>query len=261
MVRGHNITCIFMYCTFDKSNGLLGYHLLSSSVDVVPIVESAPSAQLPTLLTNLTPTTNTTSRHHNHHHRHHVIRETGARGDIHTRQEGTTQQDNDNDDDDRIHIQTTSETNNNTMIISRSHDNLHTHNLESSSGVGIGSNTESQEDLLDDKNRRNRSDGKQTQMGENSNSGSKVADLINTYEETAKLSQSSSDSVKMTRVESEGRGEVEILGRRKMESGERGDVEIVGRGKIGRVMSMVTEHAFSQPQTLVLKEVRNTILL
>ena len=72
-------------------------------------------------------------------------------------------------------------------------------------------------------------------MGEKSNSGSKVADLICNYEETAKLSQSSSESVKVGRVEGEG--------------------ERVGRGKVGRVMSMVTEHALDQPQTLILHEV------
>ena len=75
-------------------------------------------------------------------------------------------------------------------------------------------------------------------MGEKTNSGSKVANLISSYEDTAKLSQSSSESVKITRV-----------------VGEMREGEGVERGKVGRVMSMVTDHAFSQPQTLILQEV------
>ena len=101
-----------------------------------------------------------------------------------------------------------------------------------------GSNTESQENLLDTHG-KNCHNQKNT-LEEKSNSGSKVADLISTYEETAKLSQSSSDSVKSSRVE-EGRG---------------GDVEIVGKGKVSRVMSMMMEQSCLQPQTLVLREVR-----
>ena len=116
-------------------------------------------------------------------------------------------------------------------------NNSHTGSSIANDVSGIGSNTESQEDLLDStrngKNRRNcRS---QKTMGEKTNSASKVADLICSYEETAKLSQSSSESVKITRVVGEGEG--------------------VERGKVGRVMSMVTDHAFSQPQTLILQEV------
>ena len=128
---------------------------------------------------------------------------------------------------------------------SLSNDPLNSSNNSSSMGhnvSGIGSNTESQEDLLDscnDKNRRNRQ-GQKT-MGEKTNSGSKVADLISSYEETARLSQSSSESVKITRVTGE--------------QGVEREEEEVGRGKVGRVMSMVTEHAFSQPQTLILQEV------
>lgn len=190
---------------------------LVCSVDVVPIVESAPSAQVPTLLTDIT--TSTSPSHHNHH-LHHV--NGNARGD--DRQEVTLGR-----DDDRIEVQTRS-------TKSHSHDHL-THSEWNYIDVSvIGSNTESQEDLLD-KNRRNQHNA--NVLAEKSNSGSKVADLISSYEESAKLSQSSSDSVKGSMMER----------REKTETG--------GKGRVGRVVSMVTERSF-QPQTLVLQEVSNT---
>ena len=217
---------------------------------MVPVVESAPSAKIPTLLIDLptpttasnitttTTTTTTTTPHDSTRHKPHVREDRvhgGSCAHVPQQQDTPPEQDDDNDED-RIHEQTAV-----TMVHSRSHDCLlHTHNLESSSGVGIGSNTESQEDLLDDRNCQNKHDRNNTQMGDKSNSGSKVADLISTYEESAKLSQSSSESVKLSRVE-QSRG--------------RGDGEILGRNKVGRVMSMMTEHAYLQPQTLVLQEV------
>lgn len=190
---------------------------LVCSVDVVPIVESAPSAQVPTLLTDIT--TSTSTPHHNHHH--HQVNGNG-RGD--DRQELTPGR-----DDDRIKVQTRS-------TQSHSHDQF-THSEWNYTDVSvIGSNTESQEDLLD-KNRRNHHNT--NVLADTSNSGSKVADLISSYEESAKLSQSSSDSVKGS-----------VLERREK-------TESVGKGRVGRVVSIVTECSF-KPQTLVLQEVRNT---
>lgn len=219
------------------------------SVDVVPVLASAPSAQVPTIFTSLpTPPAITTSHPHNHHHHHrnHHHKTSGADGMHRTghKRKGSKKE------GDR---KAGSDTGNGPPTITHalSHDSLSNDPLNSSNNSssmghdvsGIGSNTESQEDLLDscnDKNRRNRQ-GQKT-MGEKTNSGSKVADLISSYEETARLSQSSSESVKITRVsEEQGVG--------------REEEEEVGRGKVGRVMSMVTEHAFSQPQTLILQEV------
>ena len=195
------------------------------SVDVVPVVESAPSAQVPTLLTNVT-TPHASHHHNNHHHHHHHGK-------------GEEISDNSRDmtggGDNTVHQNRVTES---TLSQSDSHEILH-NGIPNTDTLGVGSNTESQENLLDShsKNCRNQKDT----LEEKSNSGSKVADLINTYEETAKLSQSSSDSVKSSRVE--GRGE---------------DVEIVGKGRVARVMSMVVEQSYLQPpQTLVLHEVRN----
>lgn len=190
---------------------------LVCSVDVVPIVESAPSAQVPTLLTDIT--TSSSTSHHNHHHNH--VNGNG-RGD--DRQELTPDK-----DDDRINVQTRS-------TQSHSHDQFAHSEWNYTDVSVIGSNTESQEDLLD-KNRRNQHNT--DALADKSNSGSKVADLITSYEESAKLSQSSSDSVKGSALE------------------RREKTESVGKGRVGRVVSMVTERSF-KPQTLVLQEVRNT---
>ena len=204
---------------------------------MVPVVESAPSAQVPTILTSL-PTPPSSSHHQTHHNHHHTKTDATPTHRHHTTTKNTTRKET---------VSTDTRENGLPSLTHRlSHESLtqdpshhDTTNTERSvshdvsGGGGIGSNTESQEDLLDntcDKNTHNR-----RTMGEKSNSGSKVADLICNYEETAKLSQSSSESVKVGRVEGEG--------------------ERVGRGKVGRVMSMVTEHALDQPQTLILHEV------
>ena len=206
---------------------------LSLSVDVVPVVESAPSAQVPTLLTNIT--TPHTSHHHNHHHHHHHHAKgeetNGSRDNSRDLTEGGS-------GDNAAHQTRVTES---TLSHSHSHEILH-NDVPNTDTLGIGSNRESQENLLDthSKNSRNQKNN----LGEKSNSGSKVADLINTYEETAKLSQSSSDSVKSSRVEGTG-----------------GDVEIVGKGRVARVMSMMMEQSCLQPQTLVLHEVRHVHLV
>lgn len=185
---------------------------LVCSVDVVPIVESAPSAQVPTLL-------KTSTSHHNNHEQHRVS----------SKERDDRQEVAPGGDDDRTRIQTR----NTESIISHSHshDFLTHSGCNNTDTSGIGSNTESQEDLLD-KNHRNKHNT--NELTEKLNSGSKVADLITSYEESSKLSQSSSDSVKISRKSETGR-----------------------RGKVGRVVSMVTEHS-SKPQTLILQEVRET---
>ena len=282
---------------------------------MVPVVESAASAQVPTLLTDITtpPTSHHHQRHRSTNHVNGVGQDTagGRRQDVASVEEGL--------------LDVWSTRTEPVLVHSCSHDSLLRNDHVNLSG--IGSNTESQEDLLEthDQNHCNRHHNKTT-MGEKSNSGSKVADLINTYEETAKLSQSSSDSVKSFKVEEvrrdvevvgkgrgdveivgrgrvgrgdvgvveKGRGDVEIVGRGRVGRGDVGvvekgrgdaeivgrgrvgrgdvgvvgrgrgdvevaeverDVEVVGRGRVGRVMSMVMEHRYSQPQTLILREV------
>ena len=220
-----------------------------SSVDVVPVVESAPSAQVPTILTSLpTPPAITPSHSHNHHHhRNHHHKTSGRQDGSGGHRTGHKRRNSKKEGKREPGVGDTIENGHQTLADALSHESLATDPLNSSHNSsstahdvsGIGSNTESQEDLLDstrnDKNRRN-----QKTMGEKTNSGSKVADLICSYEETARLSQSSSESVKIGRVVGEG----------VVREGEVGE-----RGKVGRVMSMVTEHAFSQPQTLILQEV------
>lgn len=187
----------------------------------MPIVESAPSVQVPTLLTNIT--TSTSHCHHNHHQDH--VNGNGRRDN-----EQEVAQDR---DDDRIKVQTRSTKQ--ILLHSNSHDHLTHSECNDTDASVIGSNTESQEDLLD----KNRSNQYNTNvLAEKTNLVSKVADLISSYE-SAKLSQSSSDSVKES-----------ILERREK-------TETAGRGRVGRVVSMVTAHS-SKPQTIVLQEVRNT---
>ena len=216
---------------------------------MVPVVESAPSAQVPTIFTSLpTPPAITTSHPHNHHHHHrnHHHKTSSSKDGTHhrtghkrrsTKKEVKRETDSDMNENGP---QTFAHTLSHDSLTSDPLNNSHTGSSIANDVSGIGSNTESQEDLLDStcngKNRRNRRS--QKTMGEKTNSGSKVANLISSYEDTAKLSQSSSESVKITRV-----------------VGEMREGEGVERGKVGRVMSMVTDHAFSQPQTLILQEV------
>ena len=218
------------------------------SVDVVQVVDQdTPSVQVPTIFTSL-PTPPVTTHHHthtNHHHHHHTPHTKGEAGSHRHSKTKKKRREGDREEEREGGTTDTRESEQPALTHSVSHDSLTTSPQDHTNPVpntdvseGIGSNTESQEDLLDthDKNRCNRH-GKRN-MGEKSNSGSKVADLINSYEETAKLSQSSSESVKIGRV-----GEVVR------------EEERVGRGKVVRVMSMVTEHAYSQPQTLIVHEV------
>lgn len=201
----------------------------SHSVDVMPLGESAPSAQVPTLLTNIT---TPTSRHHHSHHQHNeTIHVSGGDQQDETPHAG--------EDDDRITAQTRGTES--VFSHSRSRECLRNkyRNVDNS---GIGSNTESQEDLLDTHSRNCHNQQENDALVEKSNSGSKVADLIITYEESAKLSQSSSESPISSKVEMRGR------------------TEVAERGKVGRVVSMMTEHSYAQPETLVLQEVRHTTL-
>lgn len=198
------------------------YVYLIHSVDVVPVIESTQSAQLPTFTSIITPPT----AHRNHNSHHHSKHREGRHGTNSKRRRNLTKVDNSG----------LPRQNKAMLKHSRSHDNLHTSNMDS---AGFGSNTESREDLLDTRKKNNHN---RHTMREKSNSGSKVAELINSYEETAKLSQSSSDSVSSLKTE------------------KRGNVESGDRARVGRVMSMVTEHAYCKPQTLVLRQVNTHII-
>ena len=199
------------------------------SVDVVPVIESAPSARLPTFTSITTPPTS--HRHHDHHHHHHSKHREGRQGTGSKRLGLTNVEDTGHQ---RQHRESKG-----ILKHARSHDNLHSNNNNNTTdSAGFGSNTESLENLLDAGNQNQLNHHNTHTMGEKSNSGSKVAELISSYEETAKLSQSSSDSGRSFKMERE-RGE-----------GESGE-----RARVGRVMSIVTEHAYSKPQTLVLREV------
>lgn len=194
------------------------------SVDVVPVIESAPSARVPTFTSIVTPPTSHRHRNHtkHHHSRHSERRDEG----FDSKSQTVTRRD--------YALSTLSRGSAVTIKHARSHDSLHNSNADM---ANLGSNTESQEDLLDSQSKNRLNHHNKKTMGEKSNSGSKVAELISSYEETAKLSQSSSDSVKSLRIE-RNKGSVESE-----------------RAKVSRVMSTVTDRAFSKPQTLVLREV------
>lgn len=170
-----------------------------SSVDIVPVVESKPSARVPTLLTN--------------------IGKGRGRKDVEEEVDGRPRKGSGTES---------------TFYLARSHDNLldlpNNHSTN-----GIGSNTESQEDLLDtrSKNLRNQQEKKMGVGQRRPNSGSKIASLISSYEETAKLSQSPPQSPKRTRV-----GGGSQKGRRE---------------RVGRVMSIVAPQSYAKPEKLVLE--------
>ena len=182
---------------------------LACSVDIVPVVESKPSARVPTLLTNI-----------------------GKMG------QGKGRRGMEEETDGRPRKGSGIES---TFCLARSHDNLHDLSNNRSSN-GIGSNTESQEDLLDthSKNLRNQQEKRMGVGQRRPNSGSKIASLISSYEETAKLSQSPPPSPKRTRV-----GGGSQKGRRE---------------RVGRVMSIVAPHSYAKPEKLVLEVRAHTSL-
>ena len=194
--------------------------IVSCSVDVVPVVESAPSARVPTLLTNIT-TPSSPPHHHGE-----------GEGEAEDEVDGSQRQDDcreqQEDGDKRIMIKISGTES--PFLHALSRECLK--EIANTENSGIGSNTESQDDLLDTqaRNLHNRHEENKRLGLKRPGSGSKVANLISNYEESAKLSQGSS---------SESGG---LEGR-------------WGKDRVGRVISMVTPQSYSKPETLVLQEV------
>ena len=171
--------------------------------------ESKPSPRVPTLLTNI--------------------------GRTEGGEEKSVKDEEREEESERIHRQGGGSKS--TLYLLHSHGSLQDLSNNHSSSNGIGSNTESQEDLLDahSKNLRNQQEKRMWSLPRRPNSGTKIANLINSYEETSQHSQSPPLSPgQLVR----GRSFDDMTRKEK---------------KVDRVVSLVAPHSYAKPEKLVLE--------